>query len=726
MRSICRLYRYSIGKKSTLFVFIASVVAIPFYLLVVLLNPCNIFGGLPSFDVLENPNITVASELYSSDGVLLGKYFGYNTKQIAYKDLSPKIVNTLISTEDHNFFNHSGISLYGLLRAGLYSILLRKKTGGGSTLTQQLAKNLFQTRGGEYNGLLTDVPVIGMLVMKTKEWIVSVKLERIYSKEEIIAMYLNNVCFGNNTYGIYAASNFYFGVDQSELSYDQAALLVAILKGPSYYNPMRHIDRAKQRRNHVVLSSLLRYGYVTCDEYDAYVKTELDVKNVRNDSYNDGIAPYFRANVKNFLLHWTAQRHNYDLFSDGLKIYTTIDSRMQAYAEEAVREHMSILQKKFEKHIGDDNPWIDEDGNEIVGFIDSLIPKTDVYKELVSKYGDNATDYLHVPRQTKLFSWGGDIEAEISPYDEVKYNQKLLHTGMVAIDPYSGFVRSWVGGINYHHFKFDHVKQGKRQCGSAFKPFVYAAAIECGMSPDDIVYDLPVTFDMGPNVVPWTPKNSNNIYTGKSMTLRQALSRSVNSVTASLLKKYSPELVVDYAHKLGIKSYIKPVPSICLGCNDVSVFELTSAYCSFVNQGVWTQPICITRIEDKYGCVLARFIPEKREAIDRKTASQMIYMLRGAAEEKRGTFAGLASCLKADNEIGGKTGTTSNQSDGWTVGIVNKLCVGVWVGGDSRCIHFKDMSGQGATLARPIFEKFLIKLYNDDSLGYKKEKFTYG
>lgn len=707
--------------------FFITVFTIPVYVVSVGVNLFGLFGKLPSFEVLEKPNTNEASELYSSDGVLLGKYFRYNKKDVPYSLLSKNVVNALIATEDYEFFEHSGISLYGLLRAGIYSIILRRKAGGGSTLTQQLAKFLFQTRGQCYDGVLVRIPVLRMLIIKTKEWVTAIKLERMYSKEEIIAMYLNNVCFGNNAYGIDAASRTYFGIDQSELSYDQAALLISVLRGPSYYNPVKNTDRAKSRRDNVILFNLMNHGYITKNDYDNYTSKEIDIKLHKNDDYNSGIAPYFRANIKKYLINWGKQ-HGYDIFSDGLRIFTTLDSRMQKYAEEAVFEHMKNLQNKFEKHIGESNPWIDEDGNEIDGFIEKIIPTTDTYRELIDKYGkDEALRYIYIPRKTKLFSWNGDVEVEISPYDEIKYNQKILHAGMISIDPYSGFVKTWVGGINYDHFKFDHVKQGKRQCGSTFKPFIYATALECGMSPDDIVYDLPTTFDMGPNLPPWTPKNSNNVYTGEAMTLRQALSRSVNSIAASLVKTYSPKLICEYAHKLGISSQISAVPSICFGSSDVSVMELTSAYCPFVNQGIWTQPICITRIEDKYGRVIAKFIPDKHEAISKKTASEMLYMLRGAAEEKKGTFAGLSIELKKDNKIGGKTGTTSNQSDGWTVGVINKLCVGVWVGGDNRCIHFRNLSlGQGAAMARPIFEKFLLKLYADKSLGYKKENFIYG
>ncbi len=434
------------------------------------------------------------------------------------------------------------------------------------------------------------------------------------------------------------------------------------------------------------------------------------------------MATYFRSAIRDFLLEWSNE-HGYDLFEDGLKIYTTIDSRLQAYAEEVVREHMKSLQKKFEQHWEGRNPWVDKYGKEIPNFIKKATKRSDLYKELVNQYGsDKATidSILHTPVPMQLFSWEGEIDTVISPIDAIKYNKRILHAGFIAMDPHSGHIKAWVGGINYQHFRYDHVLQGKRQPGSAFKPIVYAAAMDNGYSPCYEVVDAPVTFNLPDKQGTWTPKNSNEIYTGQKMTLRQAMARSVNSITAYLLKQLGPELVVDYARRLGIKSPMDPVPALCLGASDVSIYELVGAYSTFMNKGVWTAPIYITRIEDKYGRVVQEFAPHKQEAISEETAWLMMHMLRGAIEE-RGTLRGLSTAFKKDNELCGKTGTTSNHSDGWCIGMTQGLCTGVWVGGEDRCIHFRTMDmGQGAVTARPIWEKFMLRLYDDPHVPYKK------
>ena len=419
------------------------------------------------------------------------------------------------------------------------------------------------------------------------------------------------------------------------------------------------------------------------------------------------------------MLRW-AKAHNYDLFEDGLKIYTTIDSRLQKHAEEAVSEHMHFLQQKFDNHWCDGNPWVDKYGKEIPGFIEKTMKTNELYTELLQEYGPEAVHtVLSKPRLIKLFSWDGVREKIISPIDAIKYNKRILHAGLMAMDPHTGHIKAWVGGINFSHFKYDHIMQSKRQPGSAFKPIVYAAAIDNGYAPSTEVIDAPITFKL-PNGSTWTPKNVNNKYTGRKLTLRQALAQSINSVTAYLTQQIGIEVVVEYAKRFGITSPLYTSPALCLGASDVSVYELTGAYSTFMNQGIYTEPIYITHIEDKYGRVLEVFVPIQKEAISAETADKMIYMLKGAVEEN-GTFRGLSKAMREDNEICGKTGTTSNHSDGWCIGIARDLCTGIWVGGENRCIHFRTIElGQGAVMARPIWEKFMLRLYDDPTLPYQK------
>jgi penicillin-binding protein 1A len=695
-----------------------SILGAIFYIYSVNVNLFNLYGELPNFETLENPVIDNASKIYTADGVLIGKFYKYNRSYTNFKDISPKLLNALIVTEDKDFYKHSGISLSGLMRAGILSILFQMNRGGGSTITQQLAKILFQTRtSDQYKGLLSDIPIIKVLVYKTKEWITAIKLERLYSKQELLAMYLNTACFSSNSYGIETAANNFFDCSQADLTYDQAAVLIGLLKGPSFFNPIRHPKRAQNRRNHI-LALLRQHGFISEEECKKLQDLPIQL-SLKKDKRN--VAPYFKEYIRRFIMQW-GEKFGYDIYSDGLQIYTTIDSRVQRHAEDAVSEKMKEIQERFEKHLEGRNPWIDEDGEEIEDFIENNMKNTDTYQSLVDQYGaENAQEYLHEPRKVKLFSWDGEVEQEISPFDEIKYNKHFLHTGLVAIDPYRGEVKAWVGGINFKHFKYDHVKQGKRQPGSVFKPVVYATALDNGMSPDDLVVDMPITFHNSGN--PWTPKNVSNRFTGAKYTLRQALARSINSVSAFLIKRFSPKLVVDYAHRLGINSELQPLPSLCLGSQDVSVFELTNSYCTFMNKGIKTDPICITCIKDKHGKELATFVPMQEEAISESTAKDMVYMLRGAVEEVGGTFVRLSAEVKNDNQIAGKTGTTSNQSDCWCVGMIHGLCTGIWVGGENRCIRFRNLrDGAGATVARPIWENFTLRLYNDPEVPYKKSE----
>lgn len=699
--------------------FVCCLLICPIYIASICFNSFNLYGGLPSLAVLENPENSLSSELYAADGVLLGKYFRHNRSALTYEEISQNVISALLATEDYRFESHAGIDPKGLYRAFLLSILLQRKKGGGSTLSQQLAKNLFKTRSEKYCGLLSNIPILKTIIIKTKEWIVAVQLERSYTKKEIITMYLNTVSFGSNTFGLKVAAKTFFNTTPDSLTINQAALLVGILQAPSYYSPVQHPERAKKRRN-VVLTQMCKY-YLLKETACLQLKEAPIALQYKVENHTMGLATYFRATIRDFLLKWTKER-GYDLFEDGLKIYTTIDSRLQKHAEAAVAAHMPVLQQRFEEHWGNEDPWRDEKGKKIEGFIDKAARQTPLYKRLVEEHGQDQETIdriMNTPVRTKLFSWEGEIDAELTPIEAVQYTKRLLHTGFMAMNPHTGHIKAWVGGIDYKHFQYDHVIQGKRQAGSVFKPVVYATALDNGYTPWQQVIDAPVTFKVPGGT--WTPRNWSRAYTGKKMTLRQAMARSVNSVTAYLMQQLGPQLVVDYAKKLGIQSPLQPVPALCLGSADVSVYELVGAYSTFMNKGVWTLPAYISRIEDKNGKVLHEFSPQKREAVSEKTAYLMMHLLKGTMEEPGGTSRTINKLLREDNEICGKTGTTSNQSDGWFVGMAKDLCAGVWVGGDDRCIHFRELrEGSGAKMARPIWEKFMLNIYEDPEAAYEK------
>ncbi|WP_339044498.1 transglycosylase domain-containing protein [Cardinium endosymbiont of Tipula unca] len=699
--------------------FAAVIVGISTYLFSVQVNFYNLYGGMPSAALLENPQSELASELYASDGVLLGKYFRNNRSSVTYEEISPNMINALIASEDYRFEKHAGIDLRGLSRAFFLSILLQQKKGGGSTLTQQLAKNLFNTRGEiNYRGKCSKIPLLNKLVLKTKEWILAVQLERAYTKQEIIAMYLNTVTFGSNTYGIKVAARTFFGKTPAELRVEEAALLVGLLRAPSRYSPITNPERAKDIRN-VVLSQMVKYGFLKKSDYNLIYEMPIELQ-YQEENYEQGMAPYFRAVVRDFLLTWTKE-NGYDLFADGLRVYTTIDSKVQAHAETALKEHMKQLQHTFDNHWIDQNPWIHENGKEITDYIEKEIKKTTFYKRLLKKYQRDieAADLeLHTPVTTELFSWEGPIKSIISPLEAFKHHRKVLQGGCMAMDPNTGHIKAWVGGINYKYFQYDHVKQSKRQAGSTFKPIVYTVALDNDYLPTDLVVDEPVTFSQ-PNGDTWTAQNAWKSYSGKKYTLRYAMAKSYNSITSYLIKHLTPELVVDYATRMGIKGPLDPVPALCLGCSDVSIYEMVGAYSAFLNKGVWTQPFFITHIEDKNGNIVQTFVPQRNEAIHEDTADLMTYMLQGSLDE--GALSSVSKELRQDNDIAGKSGTTSNHSDGWFIGLTQHLCTGVWVGGEDRCIHFRDFSlGNGSATARPIWEKFIIKLYNDPNVVYQK------
>lgn len=689
----------------------------------------GLFGPLPDFKTLENPDSEVASELYSIDGFLLGTYARENRSPVGYNELSPNLVNALIATEDERFEEHSGIDVRAMARVFVKSLILGQDAGGGSTLSQQTAKNLFKTRTDANQGFLSSIPGLRMLIIKTKEWIVASQLEKAYTKQEILTMYLNTSEFGSNAYGIKTASRTFFNKAPHELDIQEAAVLVGLFKAPTYYSPVYNLDNALRRRN-TVLAQMVKNNFLDKTEFDSISAMPIEL-DYRVQNQNIGLATYFREVVKADLLRWTKENiksdgSSYDLFGDGLKIYVTIDSRMQRYAEEAVEEHMSALQKLFYKEMGSREPWVDGDNRVIPNFIEDAVKRTEAYRLLKIRYKDDTDSInfkLNEKKKMRIFSWEGEIDTLMSTMDSLKYYKKFLQTGFVSMDPHTGHIKAWVGGIDHKYFKFDHVKQGKRQPGSTFKPFVYAAAIENGYSPCYTVVDQPVEVYI-PGQPAWSPSNADGKFTYQKMTIRKAMAQSVNSVTAYMMKKLSPKIVVETARRMGVTSDLQEVPALALGVNDVSVLEMVGAFGTFVNKGEHTTPFYIDRIEDKNGNVIQQFTPKKRPAMSEEHAYLMTYMLRGGFEEESGTSQGVPWSLREGNELGGKTGTTQNASDGWYIGMSKDLVSGAWTGGDDRAIHFRSwIAGQGGRTARPIWVKYMEKIYADKELGYTKGPF---
>ncbi len=679
-------------------------------------------GFMPSFEELENPKSNLASEIYSADQVVIGKFFIENRSNIKYENLSPNVVNALIATEDVRFREHSGIDIRGLMRA----IAHMGRDGGASTITQQLAKNLFPRE--KLNTFQT-------ILRKLKEWVIAVKLEYNYTKEEILAMYLNTVTFGNNSYGIKTAAKTYFAKTPSELEVQEAAMLVGMLKAPSWYNPVRNHDRALKRRN-VVLNQMKKYGYLEENECDSIKKLPLDVSHFKLQDHNQGIATYFREYLRGKMKKWCATHYKpdgspYNLYKDGLKIYTTIDSKMQRYAEEAVAEHIGKdLQPTFYKHWANKKrfpnaPFYRISKKQREQIMKQAMKRSDRYYWL-HKRGvpeDSILKSFNTPVKMTVFSWNGPVDTVMTPMDSILYYKWFLQVGMMAVEPQTGYVRAYVGGINYRYFKYDHVTAAKRQVGSTFKPFVYASAFqELGFTPCTEVPNSPVTFDMPDGQPDYTPKNSDDKREGEMVTLKWALANSVNYISAFLIKRVKPGKVVELARKMGVKSDIDPVPAICLGTPSLSVEEMVGATATYANKGIFNKPMYITRIEDKNGNVIETFKKESNEAMSEKTAYLMLSLMKGVVEY--GTGIRLRYKYKFDNPIAGKTGTTDNNSDGWFMGLTPELVAGVWVGAEDRSVHFRSTYyGQGANMALPIWAIFMKKVYADSTITISKGDF---
>jgi penicillin-binding protein 1A len=717
---------YSLIRKIYKYTFWITVLAIGF-LLQLKTNFLWLTGGMPSIEALQNPKLNQSSTIYSSDGELIGKFFTENRSAVDSSDISPWMFKALIATEDKRFDDHSGIDLRRMASVVVGILTGDSDRGGGSTISQQLAKNLYNTRRKEMRGVLYRIPLLGTLIYKAKEWITAIELEKRFTKGEIVTMYLNTVDYGNNAFGIKTAAKTYFNKTPDKLDVSESAVLVGLQKATTFYNPIRNPQNSKKRRN-TVLQRLVQNGDLDQKEADKYLTEDIKL-DVSIEDANDGLGNYFKVALAKQIEKWAEENDNdVDIYRDGLKIYTTIDSRMQIYAEEAMEKHMRMLQKEFDAQWKDKNPWTYESGEGIPNFIENVAKRTKYYKQLATKFDNNLDSinyYMNQPMPMKLFSWNGPVEKSISHMDSLRYYKRFLQSGMMAYDPYSGFIKAWVGGVDFDHFKYDHVKQGRRQPGSVFKPIVYTAAIDgkLDLSPCDRREDKKIDYKWKEDGVEkvWSPKNANGSYTGANLTLRSALARSVNTVAVQLTNEIKPKGVIEYARKMGIKSPLDEVNSLGLGTSDVSLYDLVAAYGIFLNEGMYREPILLFKIEDSKGKVLAEFTADEHLAIKPESAYLMQYMLRGNVEEPGGTGKRLYNynaLFKNGGQVAGKTGTTSNNSDAWYIGFTKDLVCGVWVGGDDRSIHFRGSMGEGSKSALPVFGLFMNSVYSDKKLGY--------
>jgi penicillin-binding protein 1A len=685
-----------------------------------------LFGKSPRIATINSPDMKITSELYSADGKIMAKYYDENRQPMKFEEIPPDFIKALVATEDSRFYSHFGIDLKATI--GIFYYMAKGEKRGGSTITQQLVKNLFKTRSNFSRGLLGSIPGVSIVIYKLKEWIAALKIEFLYSKDEILTMYCNTVDFGSNSFGLKTAARTYFACLPADMSPGQTALLVGMLKAPSYYHPVSKPENALERRN-VVLGQMMKAGLLSNIECDSLSKLPLALTYKPVNS-NDDEGSYIRDAVSSYLRAWLKD-NDYDLYADGLKIYCSIDSKLQNYAEEAVSEHMKRLQKRFFQHWEGQVPWSDKEGNELPGYIHNIVKNTKFYTRLQKRFNGNQDSvdyYLNRPHQMNIFSWKGEIDTSMSFLDSVRYYNYFLHAGFMAMDQSSGEVKAWVGGINHKHFKYDHVKQSKRQPGSTFKAFVYTAAFDTLYGPCDHFSDIPVTYNYVENgqKMSWSPKNADANFTGHEVSLKYAFAKSINSIAVQVTQKIGWKKVIDYAYKMGIKTPLNDVPSVCLGSSDVSLFELVDAYCPLVNQGYAVEPIFITRIEDKNGHVIFNATPKQNRVLSEETAFYMNQMLVAGLTEPGATTQALFDydLFRYNTDFGGKTGTSSNHSDGWFVGVSPHLIAGAWVGGESRLIHFKTSElGEGCKTALPIFGLFFEKVLKDKNYENLKGRF---
>ena len=704
--------------------------------LLFLLASFGVFGSLPDETSLENPEKNLATEIITTDGKVIGKFYKENRTPVAYQELPEHLKNALLATEDIRFYDHSGIDIRGTLRAAVY---LGSK-GGASTISQQLAKQLFTDQASRNK--------FQRGIQKVKEWIIATRLERRYTKNEILTMYFNEYDFLNQAIGIESASNIYFDKPPSQLNVSESAMLVGMFKNSSLYNPLRNPEGVKNRRN-VVLSQMQKYDFISKQLKDSLQATPLEFKYTPQ-GHVEGLATYFREYARAFMADWTKNNPksdgtNFNIYRDGLKVYTTIDAGMQSYAEKAMTSHMSNLQNEFTKQnkYNKTAPFRDVEPEEIDRIIKNSIRRSERYRAMTAegKSKEEILKSFDKKRKMRIFSWKGDIDTVMTPRDSIRYYKNYLQGAMMSMNPQTGEVKAYVGGIDYKHFKYDMVSTGKRQIGSTFKPFVYATAIDqMHMSPCDTLPNTPYCIPAGTrgNMNDWCPKNSSDKY-GGMLSLTNALANSVNTVTARLIDRVGPEPVITLVEKMGIDTKnMLPVPSLALGTPDVSLYEMVGAYSTFANQGVYVKPSLITRIEDKNGTLLYQHTPQTKDVISSETAYVTINLLQGVTESGSGSRlrhkTGANSAYKSavtgypyefKNPIAGKTGTTQNNSDGWFMGMVPNLVTGVWVGGEDRSVHFEStMYGQGATMALPVWALYMKDCYNDERLAISKEEFT--
>lgn len=697
------------------------------FLFCVDINLFWLFGKSPGLLSIRTPQQSVASEIYSDDGKLIGKYFKENRTPVKFEEISPILLKTLVATEDERFYKHFGIDIQGLF-AAVKDMASGNGARGASTITQQLVKNMFKTRTLYSRGLIGRIPGVSMLIMKSKEWITALKIEVFYDKKEILTMYLNTVDFGSNAYGIKTACRTYFNNNPSDLTVEQSATLVGLLKATTTYNPRINPKNSLRRRN-VVLENLVSHGILTKAQYDSIKRIPIRLQYKIERNY-DGNALYFREAVASYLDDW-CKENDIDLYSDGLKIYTSIDTRMQKYAEEAVDKQMRIVQANFSAHWGSQNPWRDKNNQEIPGFIEEIAKRTDVWKSLTQRFPDDPDSveyYMNRPHPTSLYEFRqGKKKVVMSAMDSIRYMQKFMHCGFVALEPQTGLVKAWVGDINFIYWKYDKVLS-KRQPGSTFKLFVYTEAMNKGMSPCDYREDKYITWDVMEKGQPkvWTPHNANGIYSGQNLTLKAAFARSINSVAVALAKEVGIHDIVQTAYAMGIKTPLHEIPSVCLGSSDVSLLELVNAYSTVVNDGMAHDPILVTKIEDKHGNIIYEAPRKETRAIPYQSAFLMTQMLRAGLTEPLSTVMNLwgYDIHRYGTEFGGKTGTSSNHSDAWFVGVSPKLVGGAWVGGEHRSIHFRTGAlGEGSKTAMPVFGYFMEKVLADPGLTRYRGKF---
>ena len=706
---------------------ISLIIMFLLYLVMVDVNFLWLFGKSPSMNAIMHPKTIQASELYSADGVQIGKYFSENRTPVTYEDVNPVFWRALIDTEDERFYQHFGIDFQGVF-AAFKDFIVHHDARGASTITQQLVKNMFRVRTEYSTGLLGNIPGLKMLVMKSKEWITAVKLEMFFDKKQILTMYANTVDFGSNAYGIKTAAKTYFGTTPQQLTTDQAAILVGLLKATTYYNPRINPKNSFSRRN-VVLNNMLRHKDISREQYDSLKEIPIKLDYSVENNY-DGQAQYFREAVKNYLREW-CDDNGYDLYKDGLKIYTTIDTRMQKYAEAAAIKQMRQVQRNFNQHWGNTPPWQDERHREIPHFIEDLAKKLPVYKMLSQRFDGNQDSidyYLNKPHRVKLFDYeNGTIEKEISTLDSIRYMEHFMHCGFVAMEPQTGHVKAWVGDIDFRTWKYDKVT-AMRQPGSTFKLFVYTEAMNQGLTPCDRRVDgyfAMRVMDHGKEVT-WAPTNANGYFTGDSMPLKAAFAQSINSIAAKLGQEVGIERIVATAHAMGIKSQLVPTPALTLGASDVNLLELVNGYATVANDGKMHEPVLVMRIEDRDGNEIYSAPTEERQAIPYKSAYLVQQLLLGGLREPGGTSMSLWGYVGKhnDTEFGGKTGTSNNHSDAWFVGVSPRLVAGAWVGGEYRSIHFRTGAlGQGSRTALPICGYFFESVLGDPDFKQYHAKF---